>query len=76
MTPQEIFDYKLKWMPGYTVPIHSDLRSEGVKWCKKLDHHEWNHTKYTDVYEDSFYFESKNIGQQFEEEFYKWVRKQ
>lgn len=77
MTPQEIFEYKQRWMPmAYNVPLHSDLRSKGVNWCKQLEKHEWNHVKYTDVYEDSFYFESAHIGQQFEEEFLRWVRRQ
>ena len=75
MTPVEIFEYKQKWMPGYSVRIHSDLRTQGKTWVKQLDKREWNHTKWTDVYEDTFHFENANIGQQFEEEFIKFVKK-
>lgn len=75
MTPAEIFEYKNKWMPGYSVRLHSDLRSAGKDWCKKLLKHEWNHNKWTDVYEDTFHFESSYIGQQFEHDFATWVQK-
>lgn len=77
MTPQQIFEYKLKWKKGthYCVYIHSDLRSVAVGWCKKLDKWEWSHIQYTCVYEDCFLFENKLVAQQFEEEFIRWVVK-
>ena len=76
MTPQETFEYKQRWMPGYAVRIHSDLRDRAKTWCKQLEKHEWNHVKWTDIYEDTFYFESVYAGQNFEHDFYRWVRKQ
>lgn len=75
MTPVEIAEYKQRWMPGYAVRLHSDLRSTGKNWCKQLYKHEWNHKKWTDVYEDTFYFENAHAGQNFEHEFANWVQK-
>ena len=75
MTPQEISAYKTRWMMtgGYAVSVHSDLRDRCTQWCKQLRKEEWDAKKFTDVYEDTFYFESMLVGQQFEEEFYRWV---
>ena len=75
MTPLEIIEYKRNWMPGKVVRLHSDLRSTATAWCKQLGQHEYNFAKYTDVYEDTFYFENEKIGQIFEEEFLRWVIK-
>lgn len=75
MTPIEIFEYKQRWMPGYAVRIHSDLRSSAKDWCKKLEKFEWNHNEYTNVYEDTFYFENVIAGQNFKMEFNNWVIK-
>lgn len=78
LTPQQISDYKRKWMmtDPYCVPIHSDLRDRGLTWCKsKLDKETWKHSKFTNVYEDTFYFEDHHAGQVFEEEFISWVQK-
>ena len=36
MTPIEIFEYKLKWKPGYTVRLHSDLGLQGKDFCKVM----------------------------------------
>ena len=75
MTPQEIADYKQRWMSNgsHAVRVHSDLRDRCTQWCKQLRKEEWVTRKYTDVYEDTFFFENLNTGQQFEEEFYRWV---
>lgn len=76
MTPQQISDYKRKWMASgdnYPVRLHSDLRSQAKDWCKKLDKQEWSHSTFTNVYEDTFYFENQMVSQQFEEEFLRWV---
>jgi hypothetical protein len=70
MTPQEIFDYKLRWKPGYTVALHSDLDVEGKKWCRRnLQAHQWSFTSWTAVYEHTFCFEDKIVAQNFELEF-------
>jgi len=73
MTPQEIFEYKQRWMPGYPVRLHSDLRSRGKDWCKKLDKWEWNFKQYTNNYEDTYYFENIYASQNFEMEHSRWV---
>jgi hypothetical protein len=69
MTPQEIFDYKVKWLQQ-TVnasQVHSDLEWEAKQWCKKnLEQHQWDFSKYTDVYEDTFRFETKEIKDLFD----------
>lgn len=78
MTPQERFDYKLRWMHlnSNPVEIHSDLEFEGKQWCKKnLEHHQWHFSKYTAVYEDTFYFETEEMQRSFEEEFEQWKHK-
>jgi hypothetical protein len=76
MTPQEIFEYKQRWMRngGHPVRLHSDLDVEGKTWCRRtLERHQWSFLAHTDVYEHTFYFEDQNIAQQFEHEFGKWA---
>lgn len=79
MTPQEIADYKQRWMStgkAYSVTIHEDLDIRGKDWCRKnLQRHQWSFRKYTDVYEHTFFFENNYMGQQFEQEFYNWTKK-
>jgi len=73
MTPQEIFEYKQKWLPGNTVTIHSDLRSQAVDWVKQnLSKHQWHYSKLSGIYEDTFWFESQEHADQFIEKFRKW----
>jgi hypothetical protein len=70
MTPQEISDYKLKWLPGYSVRLHSDLDWTGKDWCRKnLERHQWSFKPWTAVYEHTFYFEDQKAAQNFELEF-------
>jgi hypothetical protein len=72
MTPQERFDYKKKWMQASSnfVKIHSDHEFDAKQWCKKnLEQHNWDFLKYTDVYEDTFYFETEEMKRQFEKGF-------
>lgn len=70
MTPQEIFDYKLKWHPGYMVRIHSDLDWKAKQWCKlTLEPHDVGYTTFTDVYEHTFHFKDIKAAQNFEMEF-------
>ena len=67
MTPIEIFEYKRNWMPGYSVRLHSDLRNQAKDYCKiQMMKHQWNVSEYTDVYEDTFYFEHRLDAQSFE----------
>lgn len=72
MTPQERFDYKLRWMElnSNSVKVHSDSEFDAKRWCKtNLDQHQWHFTKYTAVYEDTFHFESSVTCKLFEKEF-------
>lgn len=70
MTPQQIVDYKRKWMPGIVVTLHSDLESVGKDWCKKqCEKYEWHFKSYTDIYQHSFMFENIKAAQNFEMEF-------
>lgn len=79
MTPQEISDYKVRWMStgnNNPVRLHSDLDVAGKDWCRRtLERHEWSFTKYTDVYEHTFFFEDVRAAQNFEMEFRNWVNK-
>jgi hypothetical protein len=69
MTPVEIFEYKQKWMASeynHPVPFHSDYRSHAKDWCKvQLHKSQWNHYQYSDVYEDTMYFEFKQDSENF-----------
>jgi len=68
MTPIEIAEYKQKWMRSkfYPVTLHSDLRTEAKEWCKNQLHKcQWNYTQFTDVYEDTVYFEHKQDQENF-----------
>lgn len=74
MTPIEIHEYKLRWKPGYTVRLHSDLVNEGKTWCRRnCERHEWSMSTYTDVYEHTFHFEHQAHGKQFETQWPKFV---
>lgn len=66
MIPVEIFEYKQRWKPGYSVRLHSDLRSQGKDFCKiQMFKQQWDIAEYTDVYEDTFYFEYKQDAESF-----------
>jgi len=74
MTPIEIFEYKQKWKPGYVVRLHSDLRRSATAYCKvQMLKHQWEMTKYSNVYEDTWMFENKldanSFAAQWEERF-------
>jgi hypothetical protein len=72
MTPQQIADYKMRWMKesAVEVPIHSDLESVCKNWCKEnLNQWQWKLTEWTNIYEHTFYFENEL----FAKEFNKWV---
>lgn len=76
MTPQEIADHKMRWMPGHSVRLHSDLDVQGKDWCRRnLERHEWSFKTWTGVYEHTFYFENILAAQNFEMEFNNWVNK-
>ena len=67
MTPIEIFEYKLRWKPGYVVRLHSDVVDKGKTWCRRqLERHQWSMSQWTGPYEHTFHFEDKTAGQNFE----------
>lgn len=78
MTPIEIAEHRQRWMAsGYNHPvaIHSDLRSQAKDFCKIQMHpQQWKHVKYSDVYEDTFYFEFHQDETQFRNKFKEWVK--
>jgi hypothetical protein len=78
MTPIEIFEYKQKWKPsGYNVRLHSDLKSEGVDYCKvQMMAHQWFITEYTDVYEHTFSFENKLDANSFAAQWPKYINQE
>jgi len=61
MLPQEISEYKQKWMKNpYSIAFHSDKISEVKEWCKKnLKQQQWKLSKYTNVYEHTIFFEKE-----------------
>lgn len=70
MTPQERHAYKLQWLMNYKhcETIHSDREFDAKRWCKQnLEQHQWHYAKYTDVYEDTVYFETQAMMQDFVE---------
>ena len=70
MTPQEQFEYKLKWKPGYSVRLHSDLVDRGKDWCRRhAERHQWSMSEWTDVYEHTFHFEYEIAALKFQAEF-------
>ena len=70
MTPIEIFEYKNKWKPGFSIRLHSDLVDQGKTWCRKnMERHQWSMTEWTNVYEHTFHFENENNAKQFKEKF-------
>jgi len=60
MTPQEISDYKRKWLMDsfyFEVKTHTDVRRECKGWCKlNCFKQEWGIENYTGVYQDTFVF--------------------
>lgn len=69
MTPQQIFEYKQSWLPGYTVRLHSDVVDRGKTWCKRqCEKYEWSCTTWTAPYEHTFHFENIAAAQNFEME--------
>lgn len=77
MTPQEIAEYKQRWMStGNNSPVrlHSDLADAGKTWCRRqLERHQWKMNTWTDVYEHTFYFEDIRAAQNFDMEFSNWT---
>jgi hypothetical protein len=79
MTPQEIADYKQRWMStgnNNPVRLHSDLSDAGKTWCRRsLERQAWSMSTWTDVYEHTFYFENIIVAQNFAMEFSNWTNR-
>jgi len=75
MTPQEIFEYKMRWKPNaFVIDVHSDLDIQCKDWCRKnLNRWEWSMDTYTYVYSHTFYFEEEQAADEFKRKFEKWV---
>jgi|11BtaG_2_1085332.scaffolds.fasta_scaffold06883_4 hypothetical protein len=74
--PLEISEYKQRWMRegSHSVQIHSDLRHNALSYCKvQMFRQQWVHRKYTDVYEDTFFFEQLLDAKAFAHHFKEWV---
>ena len=67
MLPLEIFDHKRRWKPeGFRVTLHSDWRSMAKDWCKaNIEQQSWDVNEYTDVYEDTWFFEHLEDSRSF-----------
>ena len=69
MTPQERFDYKTKWLMNSSncITAHSDYECGAKRWCRaNLELHQWHFAKYTNVYQDSFFFEYAEHAAKFD----------
>jgi hypothetical protein len=63
MTPQEISEYKMRWMrdSSHSVRLHSDLDTQGKTWCRRnLERHQWKMDTWTNNYEHTFHFEHQD----------------
>ena len=70
MTPQQIADHRLKWMPGYPVQVKSDKEHVCKGWCKThLGKHEWTLSRNTHFNEHTFRFEHVAHARAFDETF-------
>ena len=76
MTPVEISEYKMRWKPGHSVDVHSDLDVQCKDWCRKnLNRWEWSMDTYTYVYAHTFHFEQEEHAKAFKTKFADWVDK-
>lgn len=70
MTPQEIAEYKQRWMStgnNNPVRLHSDIDTQGKTWCRRnLERHQWKMDTWTYSYEHTFYFEDAQAAENFE----------
>lgn len=77
-TPQEIFDYKQKWIPRSHIVVIEQYDDVFAKdWCRKnLDRHQWSFEKYANP-DDShvLLFESINSKNNFQEDYNLYMAK-
>ena len=68
MTPQEIFEYRMRWKSSFYVVIHSDMEYNAKIWCRSnLKPHLWKMRKWTGIYEHTMLFEDNDDAQQFKD---------
>jgi hypothetical protein len=74
MKPQEIFEHKMKWKPGFQLKVHSDIRWTVKDFCKHyFAKQNWELKEYTDVYEDTVMFEFEGDMIKFRNAFERWI---
>ena len=77
MTPQETFDHKQRWKPGFTGRLHSDIVDQGKTFCKRqCERHEWSCTTWTANYEHTFHFEHKHHADEFSKQWPKFINQE
>mgnify|MGYP007072096878 CR=1 FL=1 len=79
MTPQEISEYKMRWMRenSHSVRLHSDFDTQGKTWCRKnLERHQWKMNTWTNVYEHTFYFEHAEHAKLFEQQWPDYINQE
>lgn len=72
MTPQEVYEYKKRWLmySNHYAVTDELLEYSAKRWCRNnVPQHKWSFSKYTDFYEDTFYFEDESDKVRFTEQF-------
>ena len=71
MTPQEIFEYKRSWLPGYAVQVDVDNDVWGKYFCMSLcERKEWSFKAFTQQNDShTFYFKDITNAEKFIEEY-------
>lgn len=63
MSPQQIFDYKRKWLMSqnnHIAFIHIDVSDKCIEWCKEnLNKESWDFKKWLEVYHHAILFEKE-----------------
>ena len=68
MTPQEITDYKQKWMStkNYSVIFNDSMDVKAKDWCRRhLERHQWSMSAWTSQFEHTMFFEKEKDALKF-----------
>ena len=68
MTPEDIAEYKQKWMELNNNPVEINAEDDvkGKDWCRKnLERYQWSFRSWTDTKLHTFYFEEKMSAEIF-----------
>lgn len=72
MSPQQIFDYKRKWLISeniYMVVVHVDVADRCTDWCKEnLDKTNWHFKKWFEPYHHMIMFETETHLANFQDD--------